>query len=130
MMQTMIAYPKVTVIKAYGCFNAASAAEFQRQLKVAVAAEECASILVDMEHVETIDSAGLMVLVQSLRIAKGWGKRFSLCSFSPTLRIIFELTQLDLVFEVFENTAAFEAALAHPEVATTPSYYPQQSMCA
>ncbi|MUL36436.1 anti-anti-sigma factor [Gloeocapsopsis sp. AAB1 = 1H9] len=129
-MQTMIAYPKVTVIRAYGSFNASSAAEFQRQLKIAVAADDCTVILVDMEHVESIDSDGLMVLVQSLKLVEGWGKRFSLCSFSPALRIIFELTQLDSVFEIFESAAAFEAALAHSEVATTHSYYSKQNMCA
>lgn len=130
MMQTMIAYPKVTLIKAYGSFDASSAAEFQRQLKVAFAVEECTGVLVDMEQVESIDSAGLMALVQSLKLAKGWGKKFSICSVSPALRIIFELTQLDLVFEIFENMVAFETAIAYPEVATTHSYYPQQSMCA
>jgi len=129
MMQTMIAYPKVTVLRAYGSFNASSATEFQQQLKTTVAADECTVILLDMEHVESIDSAGLMVLVQSLRLVEGWGKRFSLCSFSPALRIIFELTQLDSVFEIFENAEAFEAALAQSEV-VTPSYYSEQSMCA
>jgi len=129
MMQTMIAYPKVTVLRAYGSFNASSAAEFQQQLKATIAADECTVFLLDMEHVESIDSAGLMVLVQSLRLVEGWGKRFSLCSFSPALRIIFELTQLDSVFEIFENAEAFEAALAQSEV-VTPSYYSEQSMCA
>jgi anti-anti-sigma factor len=130
MMQTMIAYPKVSVIRAYGSFDALSAAEFQRLLKTTVAADDCTTILVDMEHVESIDSSGLMILVQSLRLVEGWGKRLSLCSVSPTLRIVFELTQLDLVFEVFENATAFEATLAPAEVATTRSYYSKQSMCA
>ncbi|WP_178378030.1 STAS domain-containing protein [Chroogloeocystis siderophila] len=130
MMQTMIAYPKIKLIKPYGFFDAASAAEFQRQLKIAVTQDDHTGILVDMENVESINSAGLIALVQSLNLAKTWGKRFSLCAVSPALRIIFELTQLDLVLEIFESFAAFEAAIAVPEVATAHSYYSQQSMCA
>ncbi|PPS46120.1 anti-anti-sigma factor [Chroococcidiopsis sp. TS-821] len=129
-MQTMIAYPKITLIKPYGSFDAVSAAEFQRQLKTAITQDERTSILVDMEHVESINSAGLVALVQSLDLAKAWGRRLSLCAVSPAVRIIFELTQLDLVFEIFESIAAFEEAIAISEVATAHSYYSQETMCA
>jgi anti-anti-sigma regulatory factor len=45
-------------------------------------------------------------------LAQSLGKRFSLCSVSPSVRIVFELTQLDGAFEIFENKAMFEAAIA------------------
>lgn len=112
MLQTMIAYPKLAVIQPNGSFNASSAAEFQRQLKTAVTHEDHTGVLVDMQLVESIDSAGLMALIHGLRLAKTLERRFSLCSVSPSLRIIFELTQLDRVFEIFENITAFENAIA------------------
>lgn len=112
MLQTMIAYPKLAVIQPYGSFNASSAVEFQRQLKTAVTQAEHTDVIVDMQLVESIDSAGLMALIHGLRLAKTLERRFSLCSVSPSLRMIFELTQLDRVFEIFESMTAFEDAIA------------------
>ncbi len=109
-MQTITAYPKITVIRPYGPFNASNVVEFQRQMTTAVAQSGHTCVLVDLEQVETLDSGGLMVLVYGLRLAQALERRFSLCSVSPSIRIIFELTQLDQVFEIFESSAAFEAA--------------------
>ena len=109
MMQTITAYPKITVIRPYGPFDASNAVEFQSQITTA-AQEGHTCVLVELEQVESLDSAGLMVLVYGLRLAQALECRFSLCSVSPSIRIIFELTQLDQVFEIFESSAAFEAA--------------------
>ncbi len=110
-MQTIIAYPKNTVIRPQGPFNASSAVEFQRQMTTAVVQQRDTSVIVDLEEVEFLDSAGLMVLVYGLRLAQAQERRFSLCSVPPSIRIIFELTQLDRVFEIFESIAAFEASM-------------------
>ena len=53
-----------------------------------------------------------MALVSGLQLAQHLDRRFGICSVSPSIRIVFELTQLDQVFEIFESTAAFEAAIA------------------
>ena len=111
MIQTIIAYPRITVIRPQGPFNASKAVEFQRQMTTAVVQQRYTSVLVDLEEVEFLDSAGLMVLVYGLRLAQAQERRFSLCSVPPSVRIIFELTQLDRVFEIFESVAAFEASM-------------------
>lgn len=108
-MQTAISL--LTVIKPQGQINAANAPEFERQLTAAVATERPSVVLVDMEQVESLDSAGLMVLVAALSQAQRQNYQFSLCSLSPSIRIIFELTQLDRVFKIFATKAAFEATL-------------------
>lgn len=110
-MHATIANSQLTVIRPQVHLNAANAPAFERQLTAAIAAERPAVVLVDMEQVESLDSAGLMVLVAALSQAQQQNYQFSLCSLSPSIRIIFELTQLDRVFEMFENRAAFEAAL-------------------
>jgi anti-sigma B factor antagonist len=109
-MQTTIASSQITVIQPQGHLNAANAPEFGRQLTEVVASEQPAIVLVDMEQVETLDSAGLMVLVSALSQAQSQNYQFSICSLSPSIRIVFELTQLDRVFEIFESRATFEAA--------------------
>ena len=111
-MQTIVAEPQSFVIQPDIYLNASNAIEFKGQVTTLVAQKQYKHMLVDMEKVEFLDSAGLMALVYSLRLAQSLGIRFSLCSVSPSIRIIFELTQLDRVFETFESLVAFEAALA------------------
>lgn len=101
---------QLTIVQPFGHINAANAAEFQRQLTSAVTSAQHA-VLVDMQRVESLDSAGLMSLVCAFRLAQSLHRRFSLCCVSPTIRMIFELTQLDGAFEIFENRNAFVAAL-------------------
>ncbi|NWF61325.1 MAG: STAS domain-containing protein [Fischerella sp.] len=106
-MQAVVNNPKITVIRPQGSLNAANALEFERDLTTALAQNRSSSLVVDLEQVEALDSAGLLALVSALKLAQSLGRRFSLCSVSPPIRIIFELTQLDRVFEIFEGTALF-----------------------
>jgi len=109
-MQSTLIRPNIIKIQPQGHVNASNAPEFQRQLTTAISSTQDSIVLVDMAQVESLDSAGLMALVSALRMAHNLNRRFSLCSVSPSLRIIFELTQLDKVFEIFENKTTFEAA--------------------
>lgn len=103
--------PSKTTIEPSGHLNASNAPALQRQLTAAVSSPGCSTLLVDLSQVESLDSAGLMALVSALTKAQQLDKRFSICCVSPSIRIIFELTQLDRVFEIFENRAAFNAAI-------------------
>jgi anti-anti-sigma factor len=111
-MANAILDSQLTVIQPSGHINASNAAEFQRQLTTAVASEHNCVVLVDMHQVESLDSAGLMALVSALSLAQTLKRRFSLCCIAPSIKIIFELTQLDGAFEMFENRDAFAATLA------------------
>ena len=111
-MQTITKYPEMTVIRPSGPFNASNASELQQQMTTVVTQARYSCVVVDLEQVEFIDSAGLMALVHVLRLAQLLGKRFSICSVSPSIRIIFELTQLDRVFEIFDSQMTCEAAIA------------------
>jgi len=111
MMQNVLVRSNMTAIAPKGHLNASTAAMFQHQLTAAVSSKEFSAVLVDMGQVESLDSAGLMSLVSALTLAQQLDKRFSICCVSPSTRIIFELTQLDRVFEIFANRGAFEAAI-------------------
>lgn len=108
-MQSVLVRPQTIVICPKGYVNAANALVLQDQLAIAVQSEQNSALLVDMRDVESLDSAGLMVLVSTLSLAQKQSKRFSLCSMSASIRIIFELTQLDRIFEIFDDSTAFEA---------------------
>jgi anti-anti-sigma factor len=101
---------QLTIIQPSGHVNASNAVELQRQLATAITSAQHA-VLVDMHRVESIDSAGLMALVSALSLAQSLKRRFSLCGIAPSICIIFELTQLDGAFEIFESRDAFNATM-------------------
>jgi anti-sigma B factor antagonist len=109
-MQTVLNYPKITVVRPQGNLNAANALEFERDLTTALAQKDNPVTLVDLEKLESLDSAGLMALVSALKVSQALGKRLSLCCLPASIKIIFELTQLDGAFEIFESETAFVAA--------------------
>lgn len=59
--------------------------------------------IIDMSNVEFIDSSGLCALVRGLKLARQKGCRLVICNLSPTVKLIFEITQLDPAFEVFDS---------------------------
>ncbi len=102
-MQVILDNPKITIISPQGCLNAVNAVKIQQELGAAF--NQCSNtiVLLDLEKVDLIDSAGLMALVSIVRRAKQLKQRVCFCCVSPVHRIIFELTQLDRVFEIFED---------------------------
>ena len=59
--------------------------------------------IVDMTNVEFIDSSGLSVLTTGLKTARDHGYRLVICNLNPTVKLAFEITQLDRVFKIFSN---------------------------
>ncbi|NJL86179.1 MAG: STAS domain-containing protein [Leptolyngbyaceae cyanobacterium SM1_1_3] len=91
----------MAVIQPNGAINAANAAGFQERLITSLATSET-GLLVDMSAVDFLDSAGLAALVAALRTARHSNKQLTLCAVPPSLKIVFELTQLDRAFKVLE----------------------------
>lgn len=59
--------------------------------------------VIDLAKVDFMDSAGLVALVTGLKAARRSGCRLVLCNVQAAVRLIFELTKLDSVFEIFES---------------------------
>lgn len=89
----------LAVVQPSGVLNAANARELQNQLSTQISSTQSTGLMVDMSKVESLDSAGLVSLISGLRLARNLSKRFCLCSVPPSIRIVFELTQLDQAFE-------------------------------
>ena len=100
-----------TTFRPEGFLSAANASEFLERLTVEVKSSVDSAFLVNMEAVEFMDSAGLMALIKAFRLAESLGRRFGICSLAPSVRIMFELTQLDKAFEIFEDRNAFQATI-------------------
>lgn len=96
----------LTIVQPSGALNAANAHSLQSHLSEHIFSDNSAGLMVDMSRVESLDSAGLVSLISALRMARSLSKRFCLCSVPPSIRIVFELTQLDEVFEFEEDLSA------------------------
>jgi len=59
--------------------------------------------VIDLAKVDFMDSSGLSALVTGLSAARSSGCRLVICNLQAPIRIIFELTQLDSVFEIFDS---------------------------
>lgn len=94
-----------------GFLSAANASKFLERLTMEVKSSVEFPLLVDMEAVEFMDSAGLMVLIKAFRLSESLGRRFGICSLAPSVKIMFELTQLDKAFEIFDDAEAFATAI-------------------
>ncbi|MEO1145966.1 MAG: STAS domain-containing protein, partial [Cyanobacteria bacterium J06638_22] len=92
--------------------NASNANALQQQLEQAVNSQPNSFALVDMSHVTSLDSAGLMSLVAAMNLAQEKDLGFGLCALPPSIRIVLEVTQLDQVFQVFADRDACEATLS------------------
>jgi len=97
-MQKMTSALKPIVVQPPSVLNASNASSFQVELLEAIASEPGQTIWIDMSEVESIDSAGLMALVNGLTKAQALESEFHLCGVSSSARIVFELTQLDQIF--------------------------------
>jgi anti-sigma B factor antagonist len=110
-MSSVLTHSKTKIVQIKGDINAENAASVRHHLADLVSAQENASLMVDMSHVRALDSIGLMILVSTLTLAQRLNKQFGLFGVSPSVQIVFELSQLDRVFHILESHPSPEIAL-------------------
>jgi anti-anti-sigma factor len=66
------------------------------------------TILVDLSDVTFMDSSGLGALVTALKAVRATGGKLCICSVNEQVKILFELTSMDRVFEIFRDQSDFQ----------------------
>ncbi|MEA5551809.1 STAS domain-containing protein [Anabaena cylindrica UHCC 0172] len=92
----------VIVLKPTDRLDITSAWQFRLKL------QECISklsrhIVVNLGQVDFIDSSGLTSLVAGMRDADKVKGSFRICNVHPDAKLVFEVTMMDTVFEIFET---------------------------
>lgn len=82
----------------------------EKQLMDLVISEQTL-LIVDLKQVYFMDSSGLVALAKALKTARESGCRLVLCNLQVSVKLIFELTQLDSVFEIFATYDAVRATV-------------------
>ena len=75
--------------------------------------EKPANIVVNLGDVDFLDSTALSTLVQGMKHSREQNGDLRLCEMQQSVRIIFELTRLDRVFEIYVAEEEAVQAFAH-----------------
>ena len=86
-------------------FDLETADRFKQQL-TKIRSDRYQVLVVDMTNVEFIDSPGLGTLVMGFKKARQQGCRLVICNLQPSVKLIFEISQLDRVFEIVDSLDA------------------------
>ena len=92
----------VMVLTPVGRLDITTAWQFRLKL------QECISklsrhIIVNLSQVNFIDSSGLTSLVAGMRDADKVKGSFRICNVHPEAKLVFEVTMMDTVFEIFDT---------------------------
>jgi anti-anti-sigma factor len=69
-------------------------------------------VLVDLQDVTFMNSSGIGALMATYTSVKNAGKHFYICSLNDQIKLIFELTQVDLVFPILADREEFARQVA------------------
>ena len=92
------------IAKTDGRVDGANAREFQTALEAAIDANECAVIL-DMEQLSYISSAGLRVILLLAKALQGQNRKFAICSLSESIQEVFEISGFDKIISIHPSQA-------------------------
>lgn len=101
------------VIQLSGVLDGTKVGQLRREVNDVVGAG-ADIVLVDLADVTFMDSSGLGALVVALKTVRTSGGKLFICSINDQVKMLFELTSMDRVFEVFANRAEFESAMLSP----------------
>lgn len=90
------------VIEPSGILNITQANQLRNQVDEVVGAGT-KEILIDLRNVTFMDSSGLAGLVIALKTIRAAGGRLCVCSLNDQVRLLFELTNMTSVFEIFAD---------------------------
>ena len=97
----------VKIIEPSGILDGTKANEFRQEISKNLA-EDATIILIDFQNVSFMDSSGLGALVLALKSIRSAGAKLFLCSINDQIKMLFELTSMERVFEILPNREVFE----------------------
>jgi anti-sigma B factor antagonist len=92
------------IVKLTGDLNVVQADSFRQKFKDWIQANpSIAHVIIDLADVPMIDSAGLGVLIGMMKIVHEKSGQFLLCNLQKRVRMVFEITRTQRIFDIFDN---------------------------
>lgn len=101
---------EVAVVALAGRFDAQSAGQVDSSLQARFQ-EDVEKLVVDMERVEYVSSAGLRVLLAAAKKSSGLGGHLVLCGLHPYVLEVFEVAGFTSIFQITPDTSAALASI-------------------
>jgi anti-anti-sigma factor len=102
---------QVKIFQPSGSLDATQSQAFRQEI-TQILEDGTKVVLVDLKNVTFMDSSGLGALVLAFKTLRAANSKLVLCSINEQIRILFELTGMDKVFEIFANQDEFKKSLA------------------
>jgi len=97
----------IRILEPSGILDGTQAEVFRQEVDVALE-EGADTLLIDLKDITFVDSSGLGILVVVLKKVRASQKQMFVCSINEQVRMLFELTSMDRVFEVLPDRIAFD----------------------
>lgn len=97
----------IAVFQPTGIFDNIKYLEFKDDLLNSITEDKKEIVILDFTGITFMDSAGLGSLVLLLKAVRAHGAKMILCHVNEQVQMLFELTNMDRVFEIFPTQADF-----------------------
>ena len=97
------------IAKTDGRVDGANAREFQSALEAAID-DNTSAVILDMERLSYISSAGLRVILLTAKSLQGRNAKFAVCSLSESIQEVFEISGFDKIISIHPSQAETLAA--------------------
>ena len=101
--------PVIKVLQPSGILDGTKAGQFRQEISNLVESN-VDIVLIDFQDVTFMDSSGLGALVLALKTVRAAGGKLVICSVNEQIKMLFELTSMDRVFEISPSREDFESA--------------------
>jgi len=96
----------IQILEPTGILDGTQAEAFRQEVDAALDAG-VDTLLIDLKNITFVDSSGLGILVVVLKKVRACNKEMYVCSINEQVKMLFELTSMDRVFEVLPDRDAF-----------------------
>lgn len=72
-------------------------------------------VLLDLQDITFMNSAGLGTLLAATRAVKTKGSQIFICSVNEQVKMLFTMTKMERIFEIFANRDEFKSTILSPD---------------
>jgi anti-anti-sigma factor len=98
--------PTVKILELSGILDGIRGNQLRREISDIVA-NGVEIVLIDLKDVKFVDSSGLGALVSSMQMMRNANGKLFVCSISDQVRMLFELTKMNRIFQPFADQDDF-----------------------
>lgn len=101
----------IKVVQPSGILDSTKTSQFRQEISELVGGEKVDIVAIDFKDVTFMDSSGLGALVLSLKTVRSAGAELYICAINEQIKMLFELTSMDRIFEIFSSREELEEKL-------------------